>query len=536
MTAFLGEVRVIADDPSLLSLAEASGRIADGRLTAEALVVACLERIARLDPILTVWVALDPNRSLALAREADADIKAGRQRGPLHGIPYGVKDILFTDDFPTRAASRLPVRAPASGEAAVVRRLRDAGAILIGKLNTYEFGTGNGAVYDDLPVPPARNPWNPSHFTGGSSTGPGAAVAARMVPFALGTDTGGSVRLPAAACGVFGLKPTYGLVPRSGMLLNCPSQDHVGPLTRTAEDAALVLDAIAGPDPLDPASVAAPIPPPPGKGLDGLRVAVVRGFHSGETTASPDIADGFEHVVDCLAAHGARIVERESDVGTLDYRACSRVINAAESMAIHRHWLDSPDTRIGSALRDKLEGARELPASAYLDAVRWRRALALETKRLMDGCDLLLCAGTMAVAPRIDDEQGCIDLTGESAMAAFNLSGSPAISVPCGFDDHGLPLNVQLAAPAFDEAMLIRVASGLEAALKAHERCPPEPTGMPEDYAAPPSPPPREGRAAMLAERLRKTAERLPHPLPDNLEPPHVFLVDRRLSDGEGQS
>lgn len=520
------------DDPSLLSLTEASTRIAEGRLTAEALVSACLVRIARLDPVLNVWVALDSERALALARQADVAIKAGRRRGPLHGIPYGVKDILFTDSFPTRAASRLPISVPDSGEAAVVRRLHEAGAILLGKLNTYEFGTGNGAVYDDLPVPPARNPWNPNHFTGGSSTGPGAAVAARMVPFALGTDTGGSVRLPAAACGVVGLKPTYGLVPRSGMLLNCPSQDHIGPLTRTAADAALVLDAIAGPDLLDPASVAAPPSIPGGTSLDGLSIAVVRGFHSCETTASPDIAAGFEHMVECLSAHGARIVERDSDIGTLDYRACSRVINAAESMAIHRHWHDDPDARIGSALRDKLEGARELPASAYLDAVRWRHMLTREAGRLMADCDVLLCAGTMTVAPRIDDEQGCIDLTGDSAMAAFNLSGSPALNLPCGFDDRGLPLNVQLAARAFDEAALIRAASGLEAALKVHERCPPDPTGTVADYAAPPSPPPREGRAAMLAEQLRKTAARIPHPLPDNLEPAHVFLADQRLLQG----
>src|SRR5690606_40788 len=186
---------------------------------------------------------------------ADAEIAAGRRRGPLHGIPYGLKDILRTAELPTRAASRLAI--PDGPEATVHRRLRDAGAILLGKLNTYEFGTGTGAVYGDLPAPVARNPWDPDRFTGGSSTGAGAAVAARMVPFAIGTDTGGSVRLPAAACGLVGLKPTYGLVPRTGMLPNCPSQDHIGPLARTAADAALVLAAIAGPDPLDPTSAAA---------------------------------------------------------------------------------------------------------------------------------------------------------------------------------------------------------------------------------------------------------------------------------------
>ena len=530
----LTERGLIVGDPSLLSLTEASARIADGRLTSRALVAACLDRIARLDPILNVWVSLDADRALTLAAEADAAISAGRRRGPLHGIPYGVKDILFASDFPTRAASRLPFATPEGAEAAVIRRLRDAGAILLGKLNTYEFGTGNGAVYDDLPVLPARNPWNPNHFTGGSSTGPGAAVAARMAPFALGTDTGGSVRLPAAACGVIGLKPTYGLVPRSGMLLNSPSQDHIGPLTCTAADAALVLEAIAGADPLDPASVSPPGSSPRDEGLDGLTIAVARGFHTGTPQATVAIAAGFERVVETLSSGGARIVDRESEIGTHDYRACSRVINAVESMAIHRHWLDTPGVRIGSALRDKLEGAQELAASAYVDAVRWRRSLDREVARLMDGCDVLLCAGAMTTAPRIDDEQGCIDFTGDSAMAAFNLSGSPAISVPCGFDDRGLPLNVQFAARAFDEPTLFRVTSSLEASLQVHTQCPADPAGTLADYASPPSPPSRDGRTAMLAERLKGTASRIPRPLPDTLEPAHVFLADQHGSRARG--
>ncbi len=376
-------------DPSLLSLAEAGRAIADRRLTTRALLEACLARIERLDPVLGAWVAVDPARARADADRADAEIAAGARRGPLHGIPYGLKDILRTAELPTRAASRVTL--PDGPEATVHRRLRDAGAILLGKLNTYEFGTGTGAVYDDLPAPVARNPWNPERFTGGSSTGAGAAVAARMVPFALGTDTGGSVRLPAAACGLVGLKPTYGLVSRTGMLPNCPSQDHVGPLARTAADAALVLAAIAGHDPADPTSVGPGFAVPshgPG-GLGGVRVAVVRSFHDTDPVAAPATAEAFERTVAALSRLSATLVERRVAFGARDFRACGRIINASESFAIHRRWLDDP--AIGTALRDKLEAATAgLRASDYVDALRRRRELLRSLARSLDGCGVLL--------------------------------------------------------------------------------------------------------------------------------------------------
>ncbi len=291
------------DDPSLLDLTEASARIAAGTLTSVQLVQACLDRINLLEPTIRAWVTVDRDAALAGAAAVDREIAVGDRRGPLHGIPYGVKDILFTRAFPTTANSRLPLRYAPDDEAEAVRRLGEAGAILLGKLNTYEFGTGNGAVYGDLPTSPARNPWNPNHFTGGSSTGAGAAVAARMVPFALGTDTGGSVRLPAAACGVFGLKPTYGRVSRAGMLLNCPSQDTVGPLARPAADIQLVLNALSQ-YPLEPTA----------RSIGDIRFAVVREFHAGsasdDPTAAQDMAESFEDVVSALAKSGAHVVDR----------------------------------------------------------------------------------------------------------------------------------------------------------------------------------------------------------------------------------
>jgi len=490
-----------------LSVVEAGRALAAGRLTARALVEACLARIEALDPVLGAWVALDPEGARAAADSADREIAAGRGRGPLHGIPYGLKDILFTGELPTRAASRRPPDGNRP-EAVVHRRLRDAGAILIGKLNTYEYGTGTGAVYDDLPVPPARNPWDPDHFTGGSSTGAGAAVAAGMVPFALGTDTGGSVRLPAAACGLVGLKATYDLVPRIGMLPNCPSQDHVGPLTRTVADAALVLGAIADPVPGYGADGAAR--------LDGLRIAIVRSFHDTDPVAAPAVAEALERAASVLAALGAETVERRVPASLRDFRACGRIVNAAESYAIHRGRLDSPDT-LGTALRDKLEAAAGLTAADYVDALRWRRGLVATLVETMDGCDAMLCAGTMTPAPRLDDEAGCTRFTGDSAMTPFSLSGQPAIVLSTGFDASGLPVGVQLATRPFSEDTLLRIAAALEAEIGIVGRRPPDPSGRDGGHARPPAAPSRLGRTGRLTASMAESVVRIPRPLPDSL-------------------
>jgi len=504
-------------DPSLLTLRAASAAIAAGRLTSRALLEACLERIERLDPVIGAWVAIDAARARADADRADAEMRGSRPRGPLHGIPYGLKDILRTAELPTRAASRLTI--PDGPEATVHCRLREAGAILLGKLNTYEFGTGTGAVYGDLPAPVARNPWDPDRFTGGSSTGAGAAVAARMVPFAIGTDTGGSVRLPAAACGLVGLKATYGLVPRTGMLPNCPSQDHIGPLARTAADAALVLAAIAGPDPLDRTSAAAGFAVPAGPPeVAGLRVAVVRSLHDTDPVATAATAAAFEQVVAALQRLGANPVERVVSDSARDFRACGRIINASESFAIHRRWLDEAADSLGTALRDKLEAAAGLRAADYVDALRWRRALVAGLVRAMQDCELMLCAGTMAAAPRLDDEDGCLRFTGDSAMTPFSLSGQPALVLPSGLDGDGLPLNVQLVARPFGERELVQTAAALEPAIGFAEHAPPDPAGQASGYARLPAAPGRDGRPERLARSMADSVARIPRPLPDTLE------------------
>ncbi|MEQ8816967.1 MAG: amidase [Thalassobaculum sp.] len=492
---------------------EAGQAIAAGRLTARALVEACLARIETLDPVLGAWVALDAGGARAAADRADRELAAGRSRGPLHGIPYGLKDILFTRELPTLAASRRPPVDDGT-EAEVHHRLRDAGAILVGKLNTYEYGTGTGAVFDDLPAPLARNPWNPDHFTGGSSTGAGCAVAAGMVPFAIGTDTGGSVRLPAAACGLVGLKATYDLVPRDGMLPNCPSQDHVGPLARTVADAALVLDVVGRAAPVAGAAA-------PGR-LDGLRVAVVRSFHDTDPVAVPAVAEAFERAARSLSSLGAEIVDRRVAAGLRDFRACGRIVNAAESHAIHRGRLAEPET-LGTALRDKLEAAAGLGAADYLDALRWRRALVGTLVAAMEGCDAMLCAGTMAPAPRLDDETGCAGFTGDSAMTPFSLSGQPSLVLSTGLDGAGLPVGMQLATRPFAEALLVRIAAALEADSGFAGRRPTDPPAGAGPNARPPAAPSRDGRAGRLAAGMAESVGRIPRPLPDRLGSALVF-------------
>ena len=242
-----------------LSAAEAARAIAARELSPVELTQALLDRIERLDAKLNVFVRLDAEAAMAAARAAEAEIAAGRPRGPLHGVPVGIKDIIDVAGLPTTCHSKILIDNVASADAVCVARLRGAGAIVLGKLSTHEFAIGGPSF--DLPWPPARNPWNPDHHPGGSSSGSGAGVAAGLFPIALGSDTGGSVRNPASACGIVGLKPTYGLVSRRGVFPLAFTLDHVGPLTRTVADNALMLEAIAGHDPRDPGSAAAPAAP-----------------------------------------------------------------------------------------------------------------------------------------------------------------------------------------------------------------------------------------------------------------------------------
>ncbi len=467
-----------APDPGslhLLTIDAAQQLICAGTLSPVALTEAFLARIGAVDEQIHSYLRVLPDAARAAAAQAAAEIAAGRWRGPLHGIPFAVKDNYDVAGVCTSGASRLRLDHVAAETATTVRRLQAAGAVLLGKLNTWEYGTGTGAVHFDLPFEPARNPWNTAHFTGGSSTGAGAAVAAGTAMFALGSDTGGSVRLPAAGCGVQGIKPTYGLVSRAGILPNCWSLDVPGPLTWTVRDAALVLRALAGHDPADPASAHAPSTDylgGLGAGVRGLRIGVVRSFGPGAATLDPANADALDAAVAVLEQLGAQVVPACLPAPLTQYEAATSVINWSESYAIHEADFLSRGAEMGQALRDKMMSGFNVRAVDYLAAQRQRRSLARSTDAVIRCFDAVLMPCAMHTAPPFADPAAVTAFTRDKLTAVCSLTGHPAMSICTGFDAAGLPTSAQVVGRYFDEATVLRVAHAFESATPWRDRRP----------------------------------------------------------------
>jgi aspartyl-tRNA(Asn)/glutamyl-tRNA(Gln) amidotransferase subunit A len=447
-----------------LTMREASEAVRARLILPSALVEAYLARIAEVDAKITSYILVMAEEARAAALVADAEIAAGHWRGPLHGLPFAVKDNYYTRGIRTCTNSRLQLDTVPDHDATIVVRLREAGAILLGKLNTWEYGTGMGAVYDDLPYPRARNPWDIAHSTGGSSTGSGASVPARTAMFAMGSDTGGSVRLPAAACGLQGLKPTYGLVSRYGMLPNCWAFDTVGPLCWNVWDCAAILQAIAGPDPLDPVSTG---------GLDdymarladgvaGLTIGLVADGDCDGVGPDRAILANLSQAARVFEAAGAVVRPVAMPAPFIRYRIAASVINWAESLAIHEADFRERGELMGQALRDKMMAGLSLRAVDYIAALRERRVLTEANAALMAEVDLLLLPGAFHVAPPIDDPAKVAAYTADTAMTPFSISGHPAFSLCSGFDADGLPTNIQLVGQWFDEATLLRAAFAYE--------------------------------------------------------------------------
>ena len=398
------------------------------------------------------------------ARNAEAEIMRGNWRGTFHGVPYGVKDIVDYAGLPTTAHSKILKDNIASADAPVVQKLRAAGAVFMGKLSTHEFAIGGPSF--DLPWPPARNPWNRDHFCGGSSSGSGAATAAGFLPAAIGTDTGGSVRNPASMCGVVGMKATYGVVSRRGVIPLSYSLDHVGPLTRTVRDNALMLDVIAGHDPLDPGSAnraAGGYTAELGRGVKGIKIGVIRHFYTQDMQADAEMAAGIETAVQRLAELGAEI--REITIAPLaEYAACNRTILTGEAFAIHEKWMRERPQDYGALARERLMAGAFVRAADYVNATRLRRKLADAFHALFADIDIALTASSMEPACRIDDQQAIDHTYSRQARAPFNVTGNPALAVPIGFSKSGLPLSMQIVGSAYGEALVYRVADAYEQA------------------------------------------------------------------------
>ena len=430
-----------------LSLAEASRRIAAKTLSPSELLDDCLARIAEVEPRLNACIRLMEDGARAAARALDNEAP----RGPLHGIPIGVKDIIDIAGLPSTCHSAQRLDHMATADAAVITRLRAAGAVFPAKLATHEFAIGGPAF--DLPFPPARNPWNRDHHPGGSSSGSGAAVAARMLPGALGTDTGGSVRHPASHCGLVGLKPTYNLVPREGVFPLAFSLDHVGPLTRTVEDCALMLGVMAGGDFAGGLT----------KGLKGLRIGYVRHFHEIDRPADPEMAAALDEAARVMVAEGA-IITDISLPPLQQFAAVNRTILYGEAGAIHEHWLKNSPENYAGVTRRRLLPSQFVSAADHVQAQRRRGEMVAAVQEAFTQVDLLLTASSMDPACRIDDTPMVERTYPRQARTPFNVTGHPAVTIMNGLHSTGLPLSLQLVAPAFEEALLLQAAAGYERA------------------------------------------------------------------------
>ncbi|MFF4319200.1 amidase [Streptomyces sp. NPDC001568] len=453
--------------PYELSLAASAREIRAGRLSPTELVDSVLDRIDATEPLLGAYVTVTAERARHSARRAERDLAAGRDTGPLQGIPMGLKDLIDTKGVATSASSRVREGHRAATDSAVAARLDAAGAALVGKTHTHEFAYG-------LTTPGTRNAQDAGRVAGGSSGGSAVAVAAGAATFALGTDTGGSIRVPAALNGVVGLKPTYGLVPRHGVTPLSWSLDHVGPLTRTVEDAALVLTALAGYDPRDPASLSvAPADPWRAGGrvaaedLAGLRVGVP-GNHYFDHVA-PEVESAVRRAVDRLAELGAELVDVEIPMARY-IRATQWGLMVPEATAYHERTLRTVPELYTPEVRLLLEAGELMPAGDHLRARRARTLMRQAWLALLDTVDVIVAPTVPATAAPVGQEtftwsDGTVETVSDGYVrlsAAANITGMPALTLPVGHDTAGLPIGMQLLGRPLDEAVLFRTGHAYE--------------------------------------------------------------------------
>ena len=448
-------------------------RVRSGELKPTALTQAYLDRIAAVDGKLNSFIHVATD-ALAQARVAEGEIKAGKYRGPLHGIAVCIKDNYTTADMPTTVGSTAPGLSYPMRDSAAAKRLRESGAILIGKTRTHEFAWGNV-------TPPVRNPWDLERVPSGSSGGTGAAVAAGLCAAGMGSDTGGSIRMPASVCGTVGLKATFGRISRDGIIPHSWSLDHAGPLTRTVADTAHMLQVLAGYDPADPACQDQPVPDYAkalGKPVKGLRLGVCRN-HFFERN-HPDVENAVESAIEDLAGKGASV--HEFKIPMLEYGlGAIFAIELASSTAYHDVSLRAGRTpHFQPDVRTLVEVGRFVTAPDYLKAEQYRTVLMQAFRDVFTRVDVIVTPTSPIPAWKIGSKTMDVGGKEESVLAAswrftypFNLAGLPTISIPCGFTRENLPIGLQIAAKPFDEMTVLRVAHAYERMHDWSERLPP---------------------------------------------------------------
>ncbi len=464
-------------DLSELDLAELAQAVAAKSASPVEIVDAFLARVEQDNERFNAFVAITADSARDAAKKAEKEIADGRSRGALHGLPIGHKDLYATKGVATTGGSRVLADNVPDADATVVARLEEAGMISLGKLNTHEFAYG--PTGEQSSFGPTRNPWDTARITGGSSSGSAAAVAGGLLPVATGSDTGGSIRMPAACCGLTGLKPTYGRVPRTGILPLCWSMDHSGPLARSAYDAALILAACAGADGKDAAAPDRPVPDYPSLltgDIRGLKIGVVRDTFFDKAQAQ--VVTVVEHALEVLVDRGAQLVEVE--VPHIAYAsAAALAMYVAESTAYHDDTLDDRADLYTEQVRAFLELGDQLLAKDYLHAQRFRTLLGHEMAKVLSTVDLIATPGIAITATPIGDET--VDVRGEdqSIFSAilrntepFDLTGLPALVVPCGFAEDGLPVSLQIAGRPFDEATVLNVGHAYQGATDWHRKRP----------------------------------------------------------------
>jgi aspartyl-tRNA(Asn)/glutamyl-tRNA(Gln) amidotransferase subunit A len=464
-------------EPALLSLTEAARAIAQKRYSSREMTQSCLDRIAQWQPRLNAFMAIEAEAALAAADAADAALAKGNNRGPLHGMPLAHKDMYYDAGKVVTCGSRIRRDWVATTTATSLQRLKDAGTVRLGSLQMAEFAygpTGHNAHYGAV-----HNPWGLDHITGGSSSGSGAAVAARLTFAALGSDTGGSIRMPAHFCGVTGLKTTVGLISRAGAMPLSQSLDTVGPLARSAEDCALLTGLMAGADPADPTCLAGEVPDyvaATRESLKGLTIGLPTAFYVDDLDA--DTARILDETVAALKQEGAQVVPVELPDQRQLTAACQLVL-ACEAAAFHKRWLIERPQDYGPQALMRLQNGLAISGVTYLEALRWRGPALAAYLAATAGVDAVLAPVAPVAAPTIAESDVGNSPDAEAVIQRLtrftrpvNYLGLPSLAIPAGFTGKGLPVGMQLIGRPFDEATLLRAGAAFQRATDFHARCP----------------------------------------------------------------